>query len=78
MGLKGGGATVAWALVLPFALGYTALDSVLGIAWGSLPKGQSDSGPIRLRPAGSSTTYSSPNRSVTSSTIPPRSGTARS
>jgi hypothetical protein len=33
-GLDGRGATAARALILPFVIVYTALDSVLGIAWG--------------------------------------------
>ena len=33
-GLAGRAATVARALILPFVVGYTALDSVLGLAWG--------------------------------------------
>jgi hypothetical protein len=33
-GVDGRAATVARALILPFVVAYTALDSVLGIAWG--------------------------------------------
>jgi hypothetical protein len=33
-GVDGGAATVARALILPFVIVYTALDAVLGIAWG--------------------------------------------
>ena len=33
-GLKSRAATIARALILPFVIVYTALDSVLGIAWG--------------------------------------------
>jgi hypothetical protein len=33
-GVEGRAATVARALILPFVVAYTALDSVLGIAWG--------------------------------------------
>jgi hypothetical protein len=33
-GIDGRAATVARALILPFVVAYTALDSILGIAWG--------------------------------------------
>lgn len=33
-GIDNGAATLARALVLPFVIAYTALDSILGIAWG--------------------------------------------
>ena len=35
-GLDGLAATVARVLILPFAVAYTALDAILGIAWGTV------------------------------------------
>ena len=41
-GVAGRAATVARALILPFAVAYTALDAVLGIAWGIAAEAAND------------------------------------
>ena len=62
-------ARVARALILPFVILYTALDAVLGIAWGiAAERRMSFRAPTSLRRVGSSTLSSKKNHGATSST----------